>query len=156
MIFSKEGEGFSAEARFHLFWAARADHLNDLILPALDAGTHVVSDRFDICTFAFQVFGEENSHLLHLFEKTRSSMRIDELKPVYIHFDLDPEIGLARKVDATDGNFFDKKGLDFHKRVREGYHFFARRYRGMRVIDASASLEKVWEAVQHELNIALA
>src|SRR5579864_4280814 len=46
-----------AKTHFALFWAARADHMKNTVLPALNAGKHVISDRFDSSTFAYQIYG---------------------------------------------------------------------------------------------------
>ncbi|MDO8562131.1 MAG: dTMP kinase, partial [bacterium] len=58
-------------ADFLLFWAARADHVEKVILPALRAGKTVITDRFDSSTFAFQVYAERFPESESLFEECR-------------------------------------------------------------------------------------
>ena len=73
-----------AKTLFALFWAARADHLKNTILPALDAGKHVICDRFDSSTFAYQIYGQEAHELEDFFWKMRD-FYLQDIKPdVYI------------------------------------------------------------------------
>lgn len=144
MIFSEEGKALGPEAQFHLFWAARADHLEKKILPALERGINVVSDRFDMSTFAYQVFGYGHHGLMSSFRFTRDAMLSGKVVPRYIYLDVDPKVGLARKHGATDGNHFDKKDIDFHERVRRGYREFSGIGHVIE-IDASGTAEEVWK-----------
>jgi dTMP kinase len=143
ILFSEKGKTFSPLTQFHLFFAARADHVQKVILPALEKGTNVISDRFSASTFAHQIFGEGHHEMLPLFEKAQEALRERGIWPTYIYLDIEPKLGLARKVEASDGNFFDKKGLDYHTRVREGYRQFSRSNELVE-IDASRSKEEVW------------
>ncbi|MDB5266849.1 MAG: dTMP kinase [Parcubacteria group bacterium] len=134
------------EARFHLFWAARKDHWNTLILPALKSGKHVICDRFDCCTYAFQCYGEEHVHLQNIFRTIREDMFPSwkvEWRPQYIHFDLPPLVGLGRKIADGDRNFFDDEQLAFHERVRRGYEEFGKLFPVKR-LNADQDPEMVW------------
>ncbi len=143
LLFSKEGESFDAETRFHLFWAARADHIAQKIVPALEAGVDVVSDRFDMSTFAYQIFGEEHHQLKTTFRQVRESMFGGRVVPTYIYLDIDPMVGLKRKHGAKDRNLFDEMDLGFHNRVRQGYREFAS-IGNVRELDASRTPVEVW------------
>jgi len=144
LIFSEGGKSLSPDAQFHLFWAARADHIEKKILPALDAGIDVVSDRFDASTFAYQIFGEEHHRLKNSFRFNREEMFGGRIVPTYIYLDIDPGVGLLRRRGAKDGNHFDEKDLEFHRRVRRGYKEFIQFARVVE-IDASGSAEEVWK-----------
>lgn len=144
LLFSEGGKSLGPEAQFHLFWAARADHLEKTILPALANGVNVVSDRFDMSTFAYQMFGYGHHGLKTLFRTTREQMLVGRVVPTYIYLDIDPKIGLSRKLGAKDGNHFDDKAIDFHERVRQGYREFVSFGRVIE-IDASRSVEEVWK-----------
>ncbi|MCX6717094.1 MAG: dTMP kinase, partial [Candidatus Taylorbacteria bacterium] len=86
-----------ANTLFALFWAARADHMKNTIIPALEAGKTVISDRFDSSTFAYQIIAQEAKELKDFFWQMRD-FYLGDLKPdIYIYFDIDPVIGLARK-----------------------------------------------------------
>ncbi|KND48483.1 MAG: dTMP kinase [Parcubacteria bacterium C7867-005] len=155
LLFSERGKDLSAEAQFHLFWAARADHLKTKIMPALLRGANVVSDRFDASTFAYQIWGEEHHGLISLFRVVREEMMSGVVAPIYVYLDIDPEIGLGRKRRSTDTNSFDDKDLEFHKRVRRGYGEFSEFARVIQ-IDASRDIEEVWEDFRTTLDKLLA
>lgn len=119
----------SAEVMFGLFWAARAAHVQQFVIPALEAGKIVVSDRFDSSTWAYQIRGQEQTQLADLFW----SMRAHYLAPLerfpvhYVIFDVGPEIGLARAKGRGDQTtHFDERAYVFHERVRTGFLEFAR------------------------------
>ena len=103
-----------------LMTAARRDNLMRIILPALEDGDAVITDRFYDSTFIYQgvVGGVDNS-----FIKTLNDVCLNGIKPdVTILLDIDPEIGLARsqRQDNTETRF-ENKGMAFHQRVRDGY-----------------------------------
>jgi dTMP kinase len=136
-----------AKTLFALFWAARADHLKNTIKPALEAGKTVISDRFDSSTFAYQLVAQGNRELEDLFWKMRE-FYLGDLKPdLYVYFDIDPVIGLARKNQqgAEELNHFEARKIDFHNAIRAGFREFITLVPNAVTIDASQSKEKVWE-----------
>lgn len=149
-----EGARFPLEAEFSLFWAARFDHIEKVINPALRAGKTVVCDRFDVSTYAYQVCAQRRQQdLLPLFLKLREYM-IHMLiqKPLYLYFDVDPKIGLERvKLRGGATSYFDDKKLAFHESLRQGFQMFpslySNRYEPYRPlfieIDASRSAHDV-------------
>lgn len=135
-----------AKTLFALFWAARADHLKNTILPALEAGKTVITDRFDSSTFAYQIAAQGARELEPLFWQMREVF-LGELKPdLYIYFDVDPAIGLARKNNqgGEELNHFEARQIDFHQKQRAGCKEFMARVPHV-VIDASQSIDRVWE-----------
>lgn len=123
---SEGGKQSDAATNFAMMWASRAEHLNHKIRPALAEGIHVVSDRFDSSTWAYQLYGQEGSALRDLFPHMRKAFLGDTIPVMYIYLDVDPAVGLQRKVtqNSADMNHFDDKKIDFHLRVREGYMDF--------------------------------
>jgi dTMP kinase len=135
-----------AKTLFALFWAARADHMKNTIIPALEAGKTVISDRFDSSTFAYQIIAQDAKELKDFFWQMRD-FYLGDLKPdIYIYFDIDPVIGLARKngQGAEETNHFEARKIDFHNRLREGFKEFLTHVPHA-IIDASQSIDKVWE-----------
>ncbi len=143
-LFSEEGKTLSADSQFHLFWAARMDHIKETIQPALENGKIVISDRFDMSTYAYQIFGEEHHDLKFLFGLIRGRMLTMIPAPTYLWFKVDPVVGLQRKRGVADVNHFDEKDIEFHKRVHRGYGDFTAVGRVIE-LDASLSKEVVWE-----------
>ncbi len=139
-----------AETMFGLFWAARADHLRNTIIPAIKNGKIVISDRFDSSTFAYQICAQKARHLEQLFWNTRSLFLGDNTPDIYVYLDIDPKIGLARKKNQIDEkpNHFDEKELAFHEDVRKGFkEFFSQHGHGIKslIINAEQSEEDVWQ-----------
>jgi dTMP kinase len=136
-----------AKTLFGLFWAARADHLKNTIKPALEAGKIVISDRFDSSTFAYQLVAQGNRDLEPLFWQMRE-FYLGDLKPdLYVYFDIDPVVGLARKNQqgGDELNHFEARKIDFHNAIRAGYKEFITLVPNAVIIDAGQSKEKVWE-----------
>ncbi|HSN94460.1 MAG TPA: dTMP kinase [Anaerolineaceae bacterium] len=103
-----------------LFLAARAQLVEQVIKPALEAGKIVLCDRYGDSTLAYQGYG----HGLDLtILRQMLEFATDHLKPdLTLFLDLDVEIGLARKTKSAEWNRLDAYALAFHKRVRNGYH----------------------------------
>lgn len=147
----------SAKTMLSLMFAARFDHVDQIVQPKLKDGLHVVTDRFDASTYAYQLFAQENPELEDLFWNLRASV---DVKPdLYIYADVDAEEGLRRvaKRSATtveQSNHFDNRPIDFHQRLREGYASFFKKIppHNHVVIDANQPLEKVVADLNEALN----
>lgn len=119
-------ETAGAETMFGMFWAARAAHIRDTIVPALDAGKVVVSDRLDGSTFAYQLYAQGQKQLLPLFWAMREHYLAGIIHALrYVYFDIEPSVGLQR-VSARAGaaTNYDLRGLEFHRKIQEGYQVF--------------------------------
>ena len=142
------GAKANAETMFGLFWAARADHLFHKVGPALKAGMSVVSDRFDCCTFAYQIYGQEARQLEQLFWTMRTHY-LKECRPnLYIFLDVKVEEGLKRVTGRHDKkNHFDERDMAFHERIRQGYLDFIEKIvkagEHVAIVDANKSLADV-------------
>lgn len=143
LIKSDDAKHADANTLFALFWAARADHMHNVVIPTLKQGMHVVSDRFDASTFAYQIFGEQHEHLADLFWYMRGKY-LGSWKPdCYLILDVDPQEGLARvEKRSAERDHFDERTLAFHRRAREGYHTFAGMVGATR-IDATHPMNRV-------------
>ncbi len=125
LIFHEHGGRADAETLFGLFWAARRDHLQKKIIPALERGTIVISDRFDGSTFAYQICGQEQRQLEDLFWSMREHY-VGHWEPsLYILCAVDVSTGLARaKSRADKTTHFDEREIAFHERVQNGFQEF--------------------------------
>lgn len=133
----------SPESMICLMFAARFDHVRNTVVPGLNAGNHVITDRFDSSSYAYQIFAQENRGLEDLFWQLRS--HVPRTPDLYIYADVDVEEGLrrvrARNKVSSDGNHFDDRELAFHYRLREGYKsFFSAGDRGVKSITINANL----------------
>ena len=133
-----------------LVFAARRDHLQRLILPALEQGQWVVCDRFSDSPFAYQGYGRgvevESLRELHRF------CAGDLLPDLTFLLDLPVEAGLARAAHRGGAERFEALGLDFHERVRKGFLLLAAQEPERFVlINASLPPEEVTQAVLKQL-----
>jgi dTMP kinase len=125
-----------------LLLAARAQHVAEIIEPALSRGEVVLCDRFAGATLAYQGYGRG----LPLAELRQLQMFVaGALVPdLTLLFDLPVEIGLARRQAAGDVNRLDAAGLEFHRDVRRGYRQLAEAEPARwRIIDATRPLAEV-------------
>lgn len=144
VILSSSAKDADAKTQFGLFWAARADHMRNTIIPALKEGKHVFCDRFDSSSYIYQIYGQEDSSLKDLFFSVRDVYLGEYIPDLYVFLDVDPKEGLLRK-NKQKGivlNHFDQRDLAFHKRVREGLIEFFEIVSCKR-IDANKSFKKV-------------
>jgi dTMP kinase len=114
-----------------LYAAARAQHLDQVIRPALAEGRMVLCDRFTDATLAYQGYGRGLP--IHLIERLHALEALALVPDVTLLFDLDPAVALerARRRDiskSVDETRFEALGLEFHQRVRAGYLELARRH----------------------------
>lgn len=150
ILHSPNAKEADARTMFALFWAARADHMKNTVIPALNSGKIVISDRFDSSTYAYQIVAQGARELQELFWIVRDQY-LGEYKPdVYVYLDLDPEVGIERKNQQKDEkqNHFDKRNLQFHEALRRGYkEFFANKNHKVKsvIIDAAKSKDEVWQ-----------
>lgn len=138
-----------------LFAAARAQHVREKILPAIESGKIVVSDRFDSATVSFQHYARGLP--LDLINQI-NNIAIDGFKPdLTIILDIDPVTGLERVSSRGEGlDRMEKQNLDFLRKAREGYLAQARDDpEHFVVIDASQSLERVVSDVIGVINVAV-
>lgn len=143
MLVSEEGSNVSAEAQFLLAWSAQTDHFQRVVSPALSRGVSVFSDRFDSSIFAYQVTASGATYLSDLFWNVRDEAFKGATPDLYIFLDVPPEVGLARvKKSGRVMDHFEKRSLDFHRTVREGYLEFFKSV-PHKIIDATRPLAEV-------------
>ena len=140
MLLSDE---MGATAETLLFFAARAEHVEKVIQPALDAGRWVVSDRFTDATYAYQAGGKgfSGEKIEALEHWTLGNFEPD----LTILFDIAPEKA-AERLRARAGNEdrFERMGVDFFTRVRNAYLLRARNSPSrFLIVDAEQSPDEV-------------
>ena len=102
-----------------LFFASRAEHIAQVIKPALNRGAWVLSDRFTDATYAYQVGGRGfPAHKVEELERwTQGDLQPDRT----VLFDIDPQVAAQRVAQARSLDRFEKESLDFFTRVRNAY-----------------------------------
>jgi dTMP kinase len=153
LLVSGETDRWSAESEALLNYAARDSHLVQIIKPALTAGSIVLCDRFMDSTRAYQGYAGACTFRL-LDELEYSIVGVTRPNLTFV-FDLDPVIGLARAKARGEGaeDRFERKGLAFHQRLRDGFLEIAKfEPQRCKLIDASQSVDDVSAQVWSHMN----
>ena len=148
LLLDKEQTGMSPRAEALLYASDRADHVHQVILPALRRGAIVISDRYVDSTLAYQGAGRE----LPAEEIARvNEWATGGLVPrLTVLLDLPAEDGLSRLGGGTDR--IEAESQDFHERVRRGFRDLADRApERYQVVDASEPQERVTREIQRRL-----
>ena len=142
MVLSSTDQDFGAMAELLLIFAARAQHIQEVILPALEAGKWVLCDRFTDATFAYQGGGRglDNNKINEL-----ESLVQGELQPdLTLLLDVPVEIGEHRAGMRSAPDRFERQKSEFKARVRQTYLERAEAYpERFRVIDAGEEIDAV-------------
>lgn len=137
-----------------LFCADRSLHVSQVIRPSLQAGMIVISDRYELSTVVYQGWAGGVGFEL--------AQRLNEMATGGLHpdltviLDLDPVEGLRRNRQGRTADRMEDKGIQFHRRVREGYLWWAEHHPDLAVVvDASGPPDvvhqHVWGAVKERL-----
>ncbi len=147
------GQGMSPEAELLLFAASRAQHVRELIAPAITAGKVVLCDRFLDSTTVYQgVARAIDSRQVDLINQ----FAVGTLRPdLTILIDLPPEIGLARVRARSDGQLdrMEQEAIEFFEAVRQGYlDLAASEPKRFIVLDGSQSIAaleaEIWARIE--------
>jgi len=162
ILLDADNRGMSPLTELFLYSAARAQHVSEIILPALKQGNIVLCDRFTDATIAYQSAGrgieEDKVDALNL-------MACQSLRPdLTVLIDCEPGVGLERarrRIEAHSGpreERFELEALEFHQRVRHGYLAIASREpQRFITVDGNGGIEGISEAIaaqvlQYRLN----
>ncbi|MGA2553240.1 MAG: dTMP kinase [Smithella sp.] len=158
ILFNSEHYYMCAETEMFLFCAARAQHVREKIMPALEQNKVVLCDRFSDATYAYQGAGRG---LDHEFIRLINDYSALYLKPdLTLLFDLPVEIGLQRATDRNNRlkepssiDRFERENIDFHQRIREGYLNILRNDpQRFRLIDANRDVNDIQEEVRRHIS----
>lgn len=155
LLVTGETGRWSAAAEALLNYAARESHLKHIIRPALAAGKTVVCDRFANSTRAYQ--GLAGGLGLEFVERLDQAI-VGETQPgITLVFDLDPVIGLERALQRGGADQFERKGIGFHRDLREAFRQIAVQY-GNRchLIDGSVGVDQVSEQIWQVVSTRMA
>lgn len=153
VLLSMENRDICARAELFLYLADRAQHVAQVVRPALESGQIVLCDRFIDSTVAYQAYGRGlDANVLHGL----NALAVDGLWPdLTILLDLDPKTGLTRAVNrntaegktVAEGRF-EAESLTFHSRVRQGYQALAKDFpERICTVDATGTLESIAAAI---------
>lgn len=142
ILLSHYDETMCPETELMLYFAGRAQHLTAHVIPALEAGKFVISDRYVDASYAYQGGGRQipEAKIDALVSALPKSLSAD----MTLLFDTPVEIGMKRMNARGEKDRMEIEQVDFFERVRETYLKRAEKYPDQfRVIDASADIETV-------------
>jgi len=158
ILLHAESRSITPTAELFLYLASRAQHVEKKVRPALERGEIVLCDRFVDSTWAYQGYARRLG--VELVERM-NELAAGGLRPdVTLLYDLPVEVGLSRarnraagRRDAEREDRFENEAVAFHRQVREGFLWLARRDRNrFRIIDAAGDKEEVWKQTQKILD----
>jgi dTMP kinase len=150
VLLSPRDERVTNTAELLLMFAGRAQHLSEVIVPALESNQWVLCDRFTDATYAYQGCGRDMDEML--ISQLENIVQGDLRPDLTLLLDIPVEVGLQRAHHRSSPDRFEQEEFDFFNRVREGYLQLAEnnpsRYT---VIDASKDLENVQANIESAL-----
>ena len=152
LVLNGAAERWSPMTETLLMYAARADHLERTIRPALEAGRWVLCDRFADSSRAYQ--GAGGGVAQAFIEQLDATVVGADQPDLTLIFDIPVEIGLRRALGRGEASEvrFESKGLAFHQRLREGFaEIAAANPDRCRVIDAGGDADEVFARVLEAL-----
>ena len=156
ILLDAENRALSPLAELMLYAAARAQHVTEVISPALEAGKIVLCDRFCDATLAYQSFGRGLDRCIIDTLNLHACQGVSPDLTVLV--DCDPAVGLERarrRIEATSGpreERFELEALAFHQRVRNGYlQLAADQPDRFLIIDGSESIEKIFAVISAQV-----
>lgn len=140
----------SATTELLLYNAARAQHVSEVILPALESGVFVVCDRYSDSTMAYQGYarGLDRNMIGALDGISTGGLRPD----LTIILDLPVEAGRLRNVHAGKSDRLELESAAFHERVREGFHAIAAHSQHVAMVSADGAPEEVHERIKNAVS----
>lgn len=148
MVLNPDHSEMSATTELLLYAASRAQHVSEVIKPALEAGKIVISSRFTDAMVVYQGHGRglDLDRIHHL-----NRIATDGVTPdVTFVLDLPVEIGLQRVQKSRGGlDRLEGEKIEFHRRLRDGYQTLAKQEpQRLKLIDAQVNSEQVYAQIQ--------
>lgn len=141
ILIDEKIEKLAAKTELFLNFAARLEHVEKLIKPAIAASKTVISDRFFDSTYAYQgnAFGLDEN-LINEVKK----MTIDDFAPdITFLIDVPVEIAFARIGNRQENNRYEKFPLDFHQKVRDGFLNLAKKNPRVKLLDGTKNPQEI-------------
>lgn len=140
-----------------LYAADRNEHQKDVVIPMLEKGVSVITDRFLSSTYAYQIFGRKlNKDIID----TLSQFTVTKYPDFTFILDIDPKIAIsrARRRLKNSGTFedegkFESLDISFYENVREGFIWYANTFKNCHIIDANKPIKLVHKEILDILSL---
>jgi dTMP kinase len=135
-------EKLEAKTELLLNFAARLEHVEKVIKPSLAQNKIVISDRFVDSTYAYQ--GSAFGLTENLIDEVRK-MTIGTFAPdITFLIDVPVEVAFARIQNRAENNRYEKLGIDFHQKVRDGFLYLAKKNPRIKVVDGTQNQQEIF------------
>ena len=146
----QQNEILCKESELLLMYASRIQHVNKVILPALNQNKWVISDRFYLSTFAYQGGGRMID--INLINNIHNAI-LNNFKPgLTLFLDVDPITGLKRIQSRNNIDRIESEKIDFFQRARKAYLKNIKLEPKFEIVDANDPIEKVLENIKTIIN----
>jgi dTMP kinase len=153
IILNPKYNGVTPYTEALLLAASRAQHLDEVIIPALKDDKIVLCDRYLDSSMAYQAYARD---LGFDFILSINDYAVRNMPNLTFYIDLDPEIGLSRIANRVKYDRLDQETFEFHQKVRQGYLQLITMYPNRIVlIDGTASLEAITEKMMKHIRSIL-
>ena len=149
-IILNKNEKINNDEEILLIMAARLNHLNNVIYPALKAGKIVISDRYADSTFVYQ--GYVNNYGMKKSINLHTLILNNFLPKKTFLFLLSPEKINERLKKRKSSNKYDKLNIGFHRKVNQGYRKLSKNNNRFYLINASNSIQEIQKEIINVLN----
>ncbi len=147
LLLDKKNTSLCEDAELLLMFAARSQHLNELIITALDAGKWVLSDRFTDATYAYQGGGRglAKNKIAQLEQWVQGDLRPDAT----ILLDIPVELGMERVRNRGVTDRFEEEQISFFKRIRDTYLQLAKdNPQRFHIINTEPAIDEVYQQLK--------
>lgn len=145
ILLDTENTEMEAVTEMLIYAAARAQHVRETVMPALERGEVVICDRFVDSSIAYQAYGRRLGDMVAEVNRHATGGLSPDLT---IWLDIDPETGKARASGDKGPDRLDLESADFHERVRAGYRSIAEAEPDrFRRIDAGGTIEEIRDRI---------
>lgn len=154
LLLDAKNQEMGAKTELFLYLASRAQHINEIILPALAEGKIVLCDRFTDATLVYQGYGRAlpKGEVERIARFASGGLQPD----LTILLDINVKKGLARLKGRAEINRLDQEALQFHETVRRGYLTLAKKYPSrIQIIQTDATVEEISKKIREEVDALL-
>lgn len=154
ILLDRRNDGLSSLTELLLVFASRAEHLAEVIRPALKRGETVLCDRFTDATWAYQGGGRElpSQQIAALEDLVHGDLQPD----LTLLLDLPVEVGMKRAARRSAVDRIESEPVAFFERVRNAYLERAKTYPDrFIVVDSSPDMDQVWKGIEQAMQVRL-
>lgn len=150
ILIEEQENQLSPKSELLLNFAARIEHINHKIKPAIDQGKIVISDRFYDSTYAYQGYGLGLD--LNLIDQIKQYAIGDFAPDITFLIDIDPEQSFLRVKNRPGNNRYEDLSKDFHQRIHQGFLGLAKNNPRIAIIDGSTDIDSIFNQIKQKLD----